>query len=160
MKRKLIAILALLPALASSQQGWVRTIPDQADSQEVDLSSIAAQGEGWTAWTRSSLVTASEFPKDVKIEPGSVHHLKMAVRCNSEGVSVRALSTKLVSANGSVVFEASKGLDATYPPVDRIEYGASAPGLICAAALAQKHGRKMPWPMKKSEHHSFVNSML
>ncbi|MEY4561953.1 MAG: hypothetical protein RLZZ618_1230 [Pseudomonadota bacterium] len=160
MKRILIAVLACLPALASSQQGWTRTIPDQSDSQEVDLSSITSQGDEWSAWTRSRFVIAREFPAGTKIESGSVHHLKLAVRCKPEGMSFRALSTKLVGPNGNVGFEASKDLDKTYPPIDGMEYGASAPGLICAAALAQKNGRKMPWPMKKSEHRSFVNSML
>lgn len=158
MKFVLIAVLICLPAVVAPQQTWLRAIPDVADSQEVDLSSITAQGEEWVGWTRSDRLVAREFPPGTKIEPGSTHYLRMAVRCKQDGMAVRVVSTKLVGPSGSVEFESSRNLDSTYQPMERMEYRASAPGLICAAALAQKHGKKLPWPMKKSEFRSFIDS--
>lgn len=138
----------------------MKTVPDQEKSQEVDIGSIAAQKGEWVAWTRSYYIASNEVPSGISLESGTVQYLKMAVSCLVDSVSARILEVRLVNPNGKVAYESKQEMDTIYSRVDGLEYGQSAPGLICAAALAKQKGKSLPWPMRKSEHRDFVRDLM
>jgi hypothetical protein len=160
MQLRLILLLALLaPMLAFGQQPlWMRTIPDQERSQEVDLASLVAAEHEWVAWTRSYYFPDHEKPVGVFLPDGATQHLKLAVKCLPDSTEARVLEVTFKDLSGQTIHSSTTGLDERYRPMAGLEYGANAPGLICVVALAHKHRKPFVWPMRKSEHRAFIQS--
>ncbi|MGB4811939.1 MAG: hypothetical protein WBP13_05610 [Methylophilaceae bacterium] len=133
-------------------------MPDQEKSQEVDLASIVLVEGEWVAWVRSFYITEFEVPEGTQLAAGSVQHLKMAAKCKPDFASIRVAEAYFESPSGERTHTPSDAIESVYPSTDGIEYAANTPGLLCASALAQKHGEPLPWPMSKSEHRAFIRS--
>ncbi|MBD9469987.1 hypothetical protein [Pseudoxanthomonas sp. PXM01] len=139
---------------------WVRTMPDQADSQQVDTGTLELSEGEWRAWTRSPFVIARDFPAGTRLPEVGVTETRMGVRCNAHGIVMRALALRLRDGDGRVIHEEAEpsSLAERLPPVT-VGYGSSTPRLICAAGLSRQLGRTLRWPVGAAEVREWVDTL-
>jgi hypothetical protein len=144
----------------SSDTEWLRVIPYQGDSQQVNLKTLEVEKDSVAAWTRTSLITQAERPDNVELPPGTQLLIRMHVSCRDNGASIRFIAAEFRSSERQLVHAvgAQSTEAVSFPPTDGFEYGQNTPGLICAAAAAKCANRSLQWPMPKIAHEKFLPS--
>jgi hypothetical protein len=136
---------------------WRLVIPDQSDSQRVDVNSIQAHEGGWAAWISSSILDR-DHPRGIVLPSGSTKQIRVHVDCGVRSASLRFLEVKLLLPSGEAAYAIKLGElgSEKYRSADGISYGADSVGLICAAATARCNGSQLQWPLRKTDVDRFV----
>lgn len=152
-------MLAPLP-LTAWAANWVSVQSSSDAKGQVDVESLQKDDTGWSATVRSQ--ASSDLVRDIGISPikdkQAWFYGRMHVDCFDEDFTGTFIEGQYLDAAGQKVL---KDFPAQSPEMLKVPeiaefYGASAGGLICAAATAKCTNDSLQWPIRSTEWSKFT----